>query len=436
MIYASMMCHHRSLNELIQTNDCRTTNFKPLFKRTEYIPKMHGLRDCIIDTDYKQIENINKSVIQKAKENKVFNKNTIDGLRVMAWDGVELTETNKDIDGLPEREHKDEGIRKYIKYLCAMNVGERANIMVASKQLLEVEKVTSKSGKERAKTIGETTAFQEMYSDVEKQVGGVIDVHVFDALYLDQYVTNMINKKGKYFVIRLKEERLSIYKDAKGLFEKQTPKEEYEIVEIITEKEVKYSKKAKHKDYKKTKIKREKRSITKNKLNKKVLIEEKVSERKNSKVKIRIYEKVVVRKQVWSDLFEMEGYIGKVRVVRALETSESSNGKEKTNEIYVVTNMLNHPIETVIKIMHLRWNIDNNGFRTMKQQYNLEHIFIGNLNAINYIVQMMFLVFNLKELYMKIRLKEKVKISYLVFKKIFESEIHNTKEMWKLFEPD
>lgn len=49
---------------------------------------------------------------------------------------------------------------------------------------------------------------------------------------------------------------------------------------------------------------------------------------------------------------------------------------------------------------------------------------------------MMFLVFNLKELYMKIRLKEKVKISYLVFKKIFESEIHNTKEMWKLFEPD
>lgn len=370
MIYASMMCHHRSLNELIQTNDCRTTNFKPLFKRTEYIPKMHGLRDCIIDTDYKQIENINKSVIQKAKENKVFNKNRIDGLRVMAWDGVELTETNKDIDGLPEREHKDEGIRKYIKYLCAMNVGERANIMVASKQLLEVEKVTSKSGKERAKTIGETTAFQEMYSDVEKQVGGVIDVHVFDALYLDQYVTNMINKKGKYFVIRLKEERLSIYKDAKGLFEKQTPKEEYEIVEIITEKEVKYSKKAKHKDYKKTKIKREKRSITKNKLNKKVLIEEKVSERKNSKVKIRIYEKVVVRKQVWSDLFEMEGYIGKVRVVRALETSESSNGKEKTNEIYVVTNMLNHPIETVIKIMHLRWNIENNGFRTMKQQYN------------------------------------------------------------------
>ena len=256
MIYASMMCHHRSLNELIQTNDCRTTNFKPLFKRTEYIPKMHGLRDCIIDTDYKQIENINKSVIQKAKENKVFNKNTIDGLLVMAWDGVELTETNKDIDGLPEREHKDEGIRKYIKYLCAMNVGERANIMVASKQLLEVEKVTSKSG------------------------------------------------------------------------------------------------------------------------------------------------------------------------------------KEKTNEIYVVTNMLNHPIETVIKIMHLRWNIENNGFRTMKQQYNLEHIFIGNLNAINYIVQMMFLVFNLKELYMKIRLKEKVKISYLVFKKIFESEIHNTKEMWKLFEPD
>lgn len=434
MIYASMMCHHRSINELIQTNECRTTSFKSLFKRLEYIPKMHGLRDCIIDTDYKQIENINKSVIQKAKENKVFNNNTVDGLRVMAWDGVELTETNKDIDGLPERDHKNEGIRKYIKYLCAMNIGEKANIMIASKQLLEVEKITNKSGKERAKTIGETTAFKEMYSDVEKQVGGVIDVHVFDALYLNQYVTNMINKTEKYFVIRLKEERLSIYKDAKGLFDSQVPKEEYEIVEIIIEKEVKYSKKAKHKDYKKKKIKREKRNITKKELNKKVLVKEKVSERKNSTVKTKVYEKVIVRKQVWSDLFEMEGYIGKVRIVRALETTKSSNGKEIKKEIYVVSNMLKHPIETIIKIMHLRWNIENNGFRTLKQQYNMEHIFIGNLNAINYIIQMIFLVFNLKELYMKIRLKEKVKISYLVVKKIFESEIHNTEDMWKLFE--
>lgn len=56
---------------------------------------MHGIRDAIVDIDYKQIEDINKSVILKAKENKIFRKNKVDGLTVMAWDGVELSETKK-----------------------------------------------------------------------------------------------------------------------------------------------------------------------------------------------------------------------------------------------------------------------------------------------------------------------------------------------------
>ena len=52
--------------------------------------------------------------------------------------------------------------------------------------------------------------------------------------------------------------------------------------------------------------------------------------------------------------------------------------------------MLNYSEETILKIMHLRWNIENCGFRTLKQRYNLEHIYIGNINSINYIVQMIF----------------------------------------------
>ena len=96
-----------------------------------------------------------------------------------------------------------------------MNVGPKANIMVTTKQLLEVDKITTKSGKERAKTIGETKAFEEQWSETVKLIGGVIDVHVFDALYLNQNVTNMINDANKYFVIRLKDESRDIYEDAK-----------------------------------------------------------------------------------------------------------------------------------------------------------------------------------------------------------------------------
>ena len=61
---------------------------------------MHGLRDCIMDTDYRQIEDINKAVILKAKENKVFRNNKVDGLTVVVWDGVESYETTKNIEGL------------------------------------------------------------------------------------------------------------------------------------------------------------------------------------------------------------------------------------------------------------------------------------------------------------------------------------------------
>ena len=49
-------------------------------------------------------------IINKAKDNKIFRKNKVDGLVVVSWDGVELTETTKDIEGLPEREY-EEGLR-------------------------------------------------------------------------------------------------------------------------------------------------------------------------------------------------------------------------------------------------------------------------------------------------------------------------------------
>lgn len=428
---ASMMCGHTSINELININKCKKTQFKMLYKQGEYIPKMHGLRDCIMDTDYKQIEEINNKVIEKIKENKVIRNNKVDGLVVVAWDGVDLNETTKDIKGLPEKEY-DKEIRKYIKYECAMNIGEKANIILNIKPFEEVDKVTSKTGKERAKTIGETKAFERMFEETERKAGGCIDVHVMDALYLDQYVTNRINDKGKYFVIRLKDETRDIYQDAKGLFEAREADKKYEIIEHIITKDIKYNKNAKKKDEIKTKIRREIREITSEKLNEKRLIKEKTVMKKNSIIKVTEYERVIIRKEVWFDEFELTGYKGKVRVVRSKETSMNGK-KEKVQEIYAVTNMLYHDVETILKIMHLRWNIENCGFRTLKQRHSLEHIFIGELNAINYIVQMIVLAFNLFELYTKVRLKEEVTITWSMVTRLFEDALHNDKNIKILF---
>lgn len=428
-LFASMLCGHNSINELNNVNKNENTKFKMLYKQGEYIPKMHGLRDAVKDTDYHQIEEINFFIINKAKENKVFRKNKIDGLTVMAWDGVELNETSKNIEGLPEKEFEDKGeIRKYIKYTCGMNVGPLANIMVISKQHLETEKVKTKSGKNRSKTKGETTMFQNTWKESEKLIGGVIDVHVFDALYLNQNVMNLIEKSGKYFVIRLKDENRDIYEDSEGIFKNRCADEKYEIVEKIIVRETKYSKSAKKKNKVKTKVIKEKRKLTNEKMGEKRLVSERTITKKNSIVKEKIYQRVITRKEVWSDIFDITGYKGKVKVVKAIE--RNSNGKKQ--EIHVVTNMLNHGEETILKIMHIRWNIENCGFRTLKQRYNLEHIYIGDVNSINYIVQLIFMVFNLLELYMKIRLKEKVEIRWNIIVRLFEYAFHNDKEVNKI----
>lgn len=425
LIMAGLLCHHNSINELITTTHNKQTSFANLFARKEYIPKMHGFRDCIINTDYRQIEKINYSVIEKAKENKIFMKNRVDGLTVIAHDGVEMAETTKDIDNLPEREHQNGEIKKYIKYLCTMNIGIRGNIIVSSTQLTEREKVTTESGRKKAKTIGETTALLETLPTIDKIIGSNVDVNVMDALFLNVKVMKEINKRKQYFVIRMEDNTKNIYKDAEGLFKKKKADEEYELVEIIEEIDIKYGKAAKHKDKKKIKRRVEKRKITDNKLNERKLIKEEISTKKNSIRKIKRYEKVIRRIEVWDDTgFTYSTYDEQLRVIRSVEKYWNGS-EEKIQELYIVTNMLLHQRSTIIKIMHLRWHIENCGFRKIKQQFNFEHIFIGELNAINYIFQMMILVSNLLELYLKIRLKEPINLTYVMIGKIFEKEIQN-----------
>lgn len=243
---------------------------------------------------------------------------------------------------------------------------------------------------------------------------------------------NEIAESGEYFVIRMEDKTKNLYKDAKGLFENSKPTLEYEIVEVIESIRVKYSKKAKHKDYQKMKVKKITRELTNKKLNEKEYIDTKIQEKKNSTKETKIYEKVVRRIQVWDDEFDFVTYQGKVRVVRTLE-KYLDRDKIKTQELYIVTNMLNHPLPTITKIMHIRWHIENNGFRKLKQNFNFQHIYIGEFNAINYITQMIILVSNLLEVYVKFRLKEPLKTTYVMMKKIFEKEIYSTKDIGRYF---
>lgn len=436
MMFTSATLNYKSINELNETSCSKQTSLKNMFKRNEYVPKIHGMRNCIVDTDYNLIKSINKKSLDKMKKNRIFDKNRVDGLLAFSWDGVELNETKKNIDNLPEREYADGDIRKYIKYLVVMNTGPRVNILIDSLQMTEKEKILSDTGRLKAKTFGETTAFQDMWPSFVDMFGYTSFVNIMDALFLNANVLNLINGDGQYFVVRMEDETRLIYQDAEGLFKKTNPKEEYEMVEVTTNKKVVYSKTAKHKNYQKTKTRIITRKVTDKKLNDKILVEERTSEKKNSTVYYKTYEKVIKRVQVWSDTFELTNYVGNVRVVRSLETVMKKDKKtneyvEVTNEIYICTNMITHDLKTIIKMMHIRWNIENNGFRTLKQQYHANHIYVGEFNAINYIMQMIILAFNLMQIYIYVRKKDKLTFSFNQITKIFEAEIRSTKDIWK-----
>lgn len=115
--------------------------------------------------------------------------------------------------------------------------------------------------------------------------------------------------------------------------------------------------------------------------------------------------------EYWSDNFEYYGY--KVKVVKF----EEEDRKGKKQEIYVVCTDTKMSEETINKIIHARWGIENEGFNELKKQWNMSHCYIANENAIDVIMQMIMMSYNLWELYIYGHLKdfEKKKITKIGF---------------------
>lgn len=384
---------------------------------------------------------------KKVKENKIFVKNQIDGISVIAVDGVEEFETNKKIEGLPKRKHKDGRISEYYKTLGIASVGEKIQILIGleeleAKESKEVEekieketkdkKISEERKQEKIKVEGEVTVIKRILPEIRKEIGQNIDVIVLDALFANAPVLNTIKENKMDAVVRFKEERREIYKDAMGMFEKRKADMTYEIVEekksIIT----KYSKESHKKNKTKKKVEIIEREITKEEIGKSIEKAKYTTKKGKIKRKIRESEKVIKRVKVWEDKFDLTNYeYGKVRFIKYDE--ELADGKHKI--ICVITTLLNQDLKTILKIMHARWMIENNVFRVLKDRYNLDHCYVGELNAIRLINQIIILVYNLVNLYIKIRTQEfrNRNITARILKKIFESQIAANRKIYLLF---
>ena len=83
-----MFYREKSINQIMEKTHKRKL-YKKIFKSNEVIPKTHGFIEGIKDLKVSELEKINKNIIKKAKENKIYRNGTIENLVVVGIDGTE-----------------------------------------------------------------------------------------------------------------------------------------------------------------------------------------------------------------------------------------------------------------------------------------------------------------------------------------------------------
>ena len=329
---------------------------KGLFSKNEFIPKTTATRDGVNDIDVDKVIGMHKSILSDMKSNKVFENHNYRGTRVAIIDGVESFETHKNIEGLHSRKHNDGSDGYYYKSLGISYLTDDCSLLLDLVPFEKNEVKEMKGKNDKVKSEGEITVLKRSISLLEEFK---IEMTVMDAMFLNAPCLNALKEKNIDTTVRLKDERRNIYKDAKGLFDKSESIKEYEVVEVQERRIVNYSKESKKKNIDDTDKYIFTREITDSSLNKSVVKSFKMIEHPKKTVRKKVTEKVIKRVKVWSDTFELDGYQyndGLVRVIKTVETV-IQNGKEVSNEMYLVTTKLDEDLEFIVDLMHKR--VDN-----------------------------------------------------------------------------
>ena len=130
----------------------------------------------------------------------------------------------------------------------------------------------------------------------------------------------------------------------------------------------------------------------------------------------------------YSDVLKYGG-----REVKVVKFEESyKKGKEVQKDIiYVVSTDQDMAEETINKIIHARWDIENNGFNELKNYWNMKHCYICEANAIDVILEIIIMSYNLWEMYIYGHLHdfEGMKITKIGYIEEFKEQIEKmTKE--------
>ena len=315
----------------------------------EKIPKTHGFRDGIKNLIPEEFRKINVKIVRKSRENKIYRQGCIEGLVVLGLDGVETfgsykkdwensykTKTKVKTYNDGKEEIEEREYHKQIN-LVAKIVGKRPGLV------LDYEKITDKgrNGKQQY----EPYIGIKLLTRIRKEYGRMIDMIVGDAIYLNKKFIQAVLKLDYHCILRLKDNNAGIIENAEGIFKMMKPEE---------------------------------------------------WKNKRKVVNTNVHQERKIR--AWSDIFEYEGI--KVRVVKFEETYSKTKKEKQVDIIYVISTDLNISLQTINKIIHARWDIENNGFNELKNYWNMKHCFISEENAIDVVLETIIMSYNIWEMYL------------------------------------
>lgn len=320
---------------------------KKLFQKGTKIPELDAARAIVEHIDIDELMMIHDQMISKILSNKVLRNGTIDGLVVAAIDGVELFSSyNKCCDDCLERTHKKSGEEKteyFHRSVVCMTVGSDPHIILGEEML------HPRDGNQKDE--GEPTGAKRLVENLYKKHNHFADVIVGDALYLQAPFIELVTSKNIDVVIRAKDTNRIILQDALGLVKREP------CVKTFRENNVT----VKVWDIKGFQM-----------------------ERVNKPLRFLQFEETrTIKKTAYK----------KINGVR----KKIVNKTKETITVWVFTT-LDVPPETVWRIIHKRWDIENNGFHQLKTYYHAKHCF--DHNATENIFLLNIIAFNIRELYL------------------------------------
>jgi hypothetical protein len=294
-----------------------------------------------------EVREYNSLIIQKARYNRVFCGGTVDGYVVVGIDGTELYATkakSRRCDVCSVRV-KGSGEEYYERVVAASYVGEGPSLVLGIRRI--------------EKGQGELSAGIELMKGLYWRNARFCDVVVADALYATSSFINEVDSQGKWAVIKVKQESRHIIKDAEGLFSKRGP------------------------DYE----------------------EEGLKDFKGSRYDVRIWDEEGFT--IWDKVR------APLRCLKVEEVRHSLRDGERVSErstSYIVTTCPKGLVKaiTVWKIMHARWDIENEVFHEAKTYCSLGHCFIHDEVATEVMWNLQVIALNLFLLFMYRALREKV----------------------------